>query len=135
VASSKIHKLGKARMIAVASLIISVILPRRTTLHSSSLTFKSGFLLLSLINITQPISAWGRLLLSDGPRQTINDLTLYNIYLAQNDKGAWYDVSKCFAGKSLSTSALTVSTFSNFVFRRLRMPLFSRREIYLLTDY
>lgn len=59
--------------------------------------------------------SWKRLLLSDGPRQTINALTLYSIYLAKNDKGAWYDVSKYFAGNSLSTSALTVSTFFTFV--------------------
>lgn len=59
--------------------------------------------------------SWKRLLLSDGPRQTINALTLYSIYLAKNDKGSWYDVSKYFAGNSLSTSALTVSTFFTFV--------------------
>lgn len=59
--------------------------------------------------------SWKRLLLSDGPRQTINALTLYSIYLAKNGKGAWYDVSKYFAGNSLSTSALTVSTFFTFV--------------------
>lgn len=59
--------------------------------------------------------SWKRLLLSDGPRQTINALTLYSIYLAKNNKGSWYDVSKYFAGNSLSTSALTVSTFFTFV--------------------
>ncbi|KIJ70203.1 hypothetical protein HYDPIDRAFT_104879 [Hydnomerulius pinastri MD-312] len=59
--------------------------------------------------------SWKRLLLSDGPRQTINALTLYSIYLAKKDNGAWYDVSKYFANNSLSTSALTVSTFFTFV--------------------
>jgi hypothetical protein len=61
------------------------------------------------------MSGWKRLLLSDAPRQTINALTLYSIYLAKNDKGSWYDVSKYFAGNSLSTSALTVSTFFTVV--------------------
>ncbi|KAG1806922.1 uncharacterized protein HD556DRAFT_1325253 [Suillus plorans] len=59
--------------------------------------------------------SWKRLLLSDGPRQTINALTLYSIYLSKSDKGSWYDISKYFAGNSLSTSALTVSTFFTFV--------------------
>ncbi|KAH7887846.1 hypothetical protein F5I97DRAFT_1863289 [Phlebopus sp. FC_14] len=59
--------------------------------------------------------SWKRLLLSDAPRQTINALTLYSIYLAKKDNGAWYDVSKYFAGNSVSTSALTVSTFFTFV--------------------
>ncbi|KAH0840046.1 hypothetical protein J3R83DRAFT_1013 [Lanmaoa asiatica] len=60
-------------------------------------------------------TGWKRLLLSDGPRQTINALTLYSIYLARKNNGSWYDVSKYFAGNSLSTSALTVSTFFTFV--------------------
>jgi len=59
--------------------------------------------------------SWKRLLLSDGPRQTINALTLYSIYLARRDNGPWYDVSKYFTGNSVSTSALTVSTFFTFV--------------------
>jgi hypothetical protein len=60
-------------------------------------------------------SGWKRLLLADGPRQTINALTLYSIYLAKKNDGAWYDVSKYFRGNSLSTSALTVTTFFTFV--------------------
>jgi len=59
--------------------------------------------------------SWKRLLLSDGPRQAINALTLYSIYLAKKDSGPWYDVPKYFAHNSLSTSALTVSTFFTFV--------------------
>ncbi|OAX43865.1 hypothetical protein K503DRAFT_730588 [Rhizopogon vinicolor AM-OR11-026] len=59
--------------------------------------------------------SWKRLLLSDAPRQTINALTLYSIYLAKSDKGSWYDISKYFSGNSLSTSALTVSTFFTVV--------------------
>jgi len=59
--------------------------------------------------------SWKRLLLSDGPRQTINALTLYSIYLAKKNNGPWFNVSKYFAGNSLSTSALTVTTFFTFV--------------------
>ncbi|KAL4075950.1 hypothetical protein J3A83DRAFT_4224033 [Scleroderma citrinum] len=59
--------------------------------------------------------SWKRLLLSDGPRQTINALTLYSIYLAKKGNGPWYTVSKYFQGNSLSTSALMISTFFTFV--------------------
>lgn len=55
------------------------------------------------------------LLLADGPRQTINALTLYSIYLAKKSSGPWYDVPKYFKGNSLSTSALTATTFFTFV--------------------
>jgi hypothetical protein len=59
---------------------------------------------------------WKRVLLADGPRQTINALTLYAIYLARKDRpGAWYEVPKYFNGNSLSTSALTVTTFFTVV--------------------
>jgi hypothetical protein len=60
-------------------------------------------------------SGWKRLLLADGPRQTINALTLYSIYLAKKDDGPFYDVPKYFRGNSLSTSALTATTFFTFV--------------------
>jgi len=55
---------------------------------------------------------WKRLLLADCPRQAINALTLYAVYLVKKDnKGAWYDVRKYFKDNSNSTSALTVSSF------------------------
>jgi hypothetical protein len=58
--------------------------------------------------------SWKRLLLADGPRQTINGLILYSVFLAANsdpkDKRGWYNPTKYFA-KSTSTSALTVTTF------------------------
>ncbi|PIL37255.1 hypothetical protein GSI_00948 [Ganoderma sinense ZZ0214-1] len=60
--------------------------------------------------------SWKRLLFADGPRQSINALTLYAFYLSKQDKGAWYDISKYFDG-DLITSALTVSTtFTVLVF-------------------
>jgi len=55
--------------------------------------------------------SWKRVLLADAPRQTINALTLYAIYTAHKTEGNWYDVGKYFDGNSLSTSALTVTTF------------------------
>lgn len=59
---------------------------------------------------------WKRLLLADGPRQTINALTLWAIYIVRRgDEGEWYDVRKYFKNNSLSTSALTVSTFFTVV--------------------
>ncbi|OCH90710.1 hypothetical protein OBBRIDRAFT_754491 [Obba rivulosa] len=61
--------------------------------------------------------SWKRLLLADGPRQSINALTLYAFYLSKEGKGPWYDVSKYFAGNDYITSAITVSTtFTVFVF-------------------
>ncbi|KIK06809.1 hypothetical protein K443DRAFT_674096 [Laccaria amethystina LaAM-08-1] len=60
--------------------------------------------------------SWKRLLLADGPRQTINALTLYAVWLSRKDyPGPWYDVAKYFQGNSLSTSALTVTSFFTVV--------------------
>ncbi|KAG2013777.1 vacuole protein, variant 2 [Coprinopsis cinerea AmutBmut pab1-1] len=54
--------------------------------------------------------SWKRLLLADGPRQTINGLTLYAVWLIRKDNpGAWYHVTKYFEGNSLSTTALTLT--------------------------
>ncbi|RDB22879.1 hypothetical protein Hypma_010321 [Hypsizygus marmoreus] len=57
--------------------------------------------------------SWKQVLLADAPRQTINALTLYAIYLVKRDnEGNWYDIGKYFANnKSISTSLLTVTTF------------------------
>src|SRR5258708_163455 len=54
---------------------------------------------------------WKRLFFADGPRQVINALTLYAIYLARKDDGTgWYNIKKYFAGNNLITTALTIST-------------------------
>ncbi|KAL0582030.1 Potassium transporter [Marasmius crinis-equi] len=64
--------------------------------------------------------SWKRLLLADGPRQTINALTLYAVYLSHEDDRdpvtnqlrPWYDVSKYFDdNKNFTTTALTITTF------------------------
>ncbi|KAF8914573.1 hypothetical protein CPB85DRAFT_1433573 [Mucidula mucida] len=61
--------------------------------------------------------SWKRVLLADGPRQTINALTLYAVYLVHKDEGPWYDVTKFFNGNSASTTGLTLSTlFTTLVF-------------------
>ncbi|KAJ7129799.1 hypothetical protein C8R44DRAFT_777723 [Mycena epipterygia] len=60
--------------------------------------------------------SWKRVLLADGPRQTINALTLYAVWLAKHDTAKW-DITKYFAGNTVSTSLLTVTTsFSVIVF-------------------
>ncbi|KAI1796277.1 hypothetical protein LXA43DRAFT_661315 [Ganoderma leucocontextum] len=53
--------------------------------------------------------SWKRLLFADGPRQSINALTLYAFYLSKQNQGEWWELSKYFDG-DLITSALTVST-------------------------
>ncbi|KAI0638296.1 hypothetical protein C8Q77DRAFT_1047536 [Trametes polyzona] len=60
--------------------------------------------------------SWKRLLFADGPRQSINALTLYAFYLSKEDDGPFWRISKYFDGDYI-TSALTVSTaFTVFVF-------------------
>lgn len=60
---------------------------------------------------------WKRIILAEGPRQAINALTLYAFYLARHDNGPWYDFGKYFAGNTLITTALTISTgFTVLVF-------------------
>ncbi|KAI0033758.1 hypothetical protein K488DRAFT_77657 [Vararia minispora EC-137] len=55
--------------------------------------------------------SWKRLLLADAPRQVINALTLYSIYLSKrSDTRPWWNLAKYFDGNTLVTSALTVST-------------------------
>ncbi|KAI9448234.1 hypothetical protein H4582DRAFT_2107595 [Lactarius indigo] len=55
--------------------------------------------------------SWKRLFFADGPRQVINALTLFAIYLAKKDnKTPWFDFKKYFIGNNLITTALTIST-------------------------
>ncbi|KAF7313716.1 hypothetical protein HMN09_00528600 [Mycena chlorophos] len=53
--------------------------------------------------------SWKRVLLADGPRQTINALTLYAVWLAKHKQAGW-DIRGYFTGNSTSTSLLTVTT-------------------------
>ncbi|TFK28843.1 hypothetical protein FA15DRAFT_691605 [Coprinopsis marcescibilis] len=60
--------------------------------------------------------SWKRLLLADGPRQTINALTLYAVWFLRKDKpGNWYNVTKYFEGNSFSTTALTLTALFTVV--------------------
>ncbi|CAG7848647.1 SubName: Full=Uncharacterized protein {ECO:0000313/EMBL:CCA70616.1} [Serendipita indica DSM 11827] len=53
---------------------------------------------------------WKRLLLADGPRQTINALTLYSFYLAKRDpKSDWWDLKKYFDSNDMVTNGLLVA--------------------------
>lgn len=46
-------------------------------------------------------------MLADGPRQTINALTLYSFYLAKSsEKGDWWDVRKYLDSKDMVTNIL-----------------------------
>ncbi|KAF7352882.1 hypothetical protein MVEN_01255500 [Mycena venus] len=58
--------------------------------------------------------SWKRVLLADGPRQTINALTLYSLWLVKHQNVGW-DIPKYFENNSLSTSILTVTTFFTVV--------------------
>lgn len=59
---------------------------------------------------------WKRLFFADGPRQVINALTLFAIYLAKSDdRTPWYNFKKYFAGNNLTTTALTISTLFTVV--------------------
>ncbi|KAJ7742501.1 hypothetical protein DFH07DRAFT_905226 [Mycena maculata] len=60
--------------------------------------------------------SWKRVLLADGPRQTINGLTLYAVWLAKHKDAGW-NIPLYFKGNTLSTSLLTVTTlFTVIVF-------------------
>ncbi|KAG8809591.1 hypothetical protein FRC17_003374 [Serendipita sp. 399] len=53
---------------------------------------------------------WKRLLLADGPRQTINALTLYSFYLAKStEDGKWWDVNKYIDKEDMVTNILLVA--------------------------
>ncbi|KAI0069119.1 hypothetical protein BV25DRAFT_1834164 [Artomyces pyxidatus] len=59
--------------------------------------------------------SWKRLFFADGPRQVINALTLYAIYLSKKGNTPWYDFGKYFAGNNFITTALTISTLFTVV--------------------
>lgn len=57
------------------------------------------------------------MIFAEGPRQSINALTLYALFLSKKDKGHWYDISTYFNGVSYISAALTISTaFTTFIF-------------------
>lgn len=53
---------------------------------------------------------WKRLLLADGPRQTINMLTLLAFYRAKvEEPGDWYELDKYFDKKDMTTNVLLIA--------------------------
>jgi hypothetical protein len=68
-----------------------------------------------IFEFSRSAEGWKRLFFADGPRQVINALTLYAIYLARKDNTAWYNFKKYFAGNNLITTALTISTLFTVV--------------------
>lgn len=100
-------------MITFVSSITSAIRPRRQTTLLSLFSSPSrvGGLRSNQCCKSNLGSGWKRVLLADGPRQSINALTLYAFYLTKQNDGNWYDVGKYFKGNtSIIISALTVST-------------------------
>jgi len=75
-------------------------------------TFKSKYTSdLFVEKVLHSAIGWKRLIFADGPRQVINALTLFAIYLARrDDRTPWYDLKKYFLGNNLITTALTIST-------------------------
>jgi hypothetical protein len=109
----------KGHMTTFASLTTSVIPLRRRMILRSLFSSHSRVCACACFQImTQRTTislAWKRVLLAEGPRQTINALTLWSIYLSKKKQGNWYDVPKYFVGNTLSVSALTVTTFFTVV--------------------
>jgi Fungal potassium channel len=84
------------------------------TLHSSSSSRSrvSPFGLPGLARVDRAFLEWKRLLLADGPRQSINALTLYSFYLAKSSEpGPWWQISKYMQWdqKDMVTDVLLVS--------------------------
>jgi len=52
---------------------------------------------------------WKRLLLADGPRQTINGLTLYSFIVSKSHDGSWWNLPKYFSKDDMVTNGLLVS--------------------------
>ena len=74
-------------------------------------TFKSTRLTIFFQTFLTILLGWKRLFFADGPRQVINALTLFAIYLAKkNDATPWFNFKKYFIGNNLITTALTIST-------------------------
>ena len=79
-------------------------------------TFKSKTTSISFEITLHSAIGWKRLFFADGPRQVINALTLFAIYLARKDDNTpWYNFKKYFAANNIITSALTISTLFTVV--------------------
>jgi len=58
---------------------------------------------------------WKRLLLADGPRQSINALTLYGFYLSKLNQGPVFDLKK-YSNNFITSALIVVTLFTVLVF-------------------
>jgi len=102
--------------ISVSSAKSTTRLRLSTTLHSSSSSpsrvCPQRWALVAWLTI---IIEWKRLLLADGPRQAINGLTLYSIYLSKKGEGPWDDFSK-YSDNYVTTLLLCSTLFTVIIF-------------------
>lgn len=73
---------------------------------------------------------WKRLLLADGPRQAINALTLYAIYLSKKDAGPWDDFSK-YSPNYVTTLLLISTLFTVIIFAGSLLILLAAAVCYI----
>lgn len=66
---------------------------------------------------SNPTTGWKRLLFADGPRQTINALTLYSFYIASNSDHSkpFYDLSK-YSDNFITTGLIITTLFTVLIF-------------------
>ena len=98
--------------IFVSSVTSTIRQRRKTTLPSSSSSLSR--VTISTLGYTcvliDPNLDWKRLLLADGPRQTINGLTLYSFIVSKShEPGQWYSLPKYFSRDDMVTNILLVT--------------------------
>lgn len=61
--------------------------------------------------------SWKRVIISDGPRQSINALTLYSIFVSKNgpNTAPWYELSK-YSDNVITTLLITSTAFTVIIF-------------------
>ncbi len=81
-------------------------LPSSSSSLSKVNTSTPGYLCI----LFDPRPDWKRLLLADGPRQTINALTLYSFIISKShEAGQWWYLPKYFSRDDMVTNGLLVS--------------------------
>lgn len=96
----------------------SAVLPRRkmTSLFLSSLLSKVSWQVqIFVLYCSHFMIGWKRLLLADGPRQSINALTLYSFYLSKLNDGPVLKLSK-YSDNFITSTLLVVMLFTVLVF-------------------
>ena len=86
------------------------------SLSLSSLPSRVRIFTIRLQTFLTFLLGWKRLFFADGPRQVINALTLFAIYMGKRTDGTpWYNLKKYFIGNKLIVKALMVSTLFTVV--------------------